>query len=378
MGLRDFLLRLAPASATPRTGARTEPAEPPPPPSSAAAKVARGPFSIEWRRRPDDEALSLERPSLVISAEPDVPPGEIESLLPECRAAGRSLAIVAPSPPAALAEELGSLGVFLFDATDEPGQPAMALLEDLAVYSGAACLRKELGWTLRIAPDRDYSPLVLPTWLDLHLADTGNLQRLDYTPGRLTLIGSESSSAAVQQHIRRLGRSPAADDVEAAGRQKRLGRLGAPAVEITKAPVPSFEVGDRQLRVPAGYRSPYLITEPVSGEACLARPSVLLLREPLLGWRDMALLLLSAMEDSAGSPVFIAVPRVSDEALAVLVVNKLRGIVQGLAVEVKDEAHLDAMSDFSGAASVPLGGVRAWRGAVASVSCDARSVLLSK
>ena len=380
MGVRDFLRRLAPGSATARPAARQEPpAAPPPPPAPPAARVASLPFSIEWRRRPDDEPLSLERPSLVVSAEPDVPPSEVESLLPRCRAAGRSLAIVAPSPPAALADELRSLGVALFDATDQPGQPASALLGDLAVYSGAACLSKELGWTLRITPDKDYSPLVMPTWLALQVEDTGDLLRLDYTPGRLTLVGSETASARIQRHILRLGGSLVADDLEAAGRQRRLARLGAPAVEVGKAPAPRFELGDGRLQVPSGYRSPYLITEALSGEARLAHPSVLLLREPLLGWRDMALLLLSAMGDSAGSPVFIAAPRVSDEALAVLVVNKLRGIVQGLAVEVKDETALDAMSDFSRASPAPLDfdpGAR--RGAVASVSCDVRRVLLSR
>jgi hypothetical protein len=287
--------------------------------------------------------------------------------------------VLAPSLDSASVDEMHSLGIAVIEAADQPGQPVRALLEDAATYSGAICLSQDLGWPAEITADRDYAPLVMPEAIVLRLEDLGALARLEYTAGTLTLLAREASPG-VEWRVAQLSRSVAVDDVEASGLRTRVSRLGGPVVEIQRAPPPVFARDGESLRVPAGYRSPYLITDPERMEARLAPAGVFVTRRPV-AWADMAALLLSTIQEgaSAPSPLLIVAPRVSDEALAVLVVNKLRGLVSAVAVEVADETWRQAIGEFSGARPAPQPfDPDARRGAVDAVVCDPRSLALSR
>jgi chaperonin GroEL len=80
-----------------------------------------------------------------------------------------------------------------------------------------------------------------------------------------------------------------------------------------------------------GYISPYFVTNPERMEAVLENPAVLITDKKISSIQE----LLPALEKAVqlGRPVFIVAEDVDGEALATLVVNKLRGTVSVLAVK---------------------------------------------
>jgi chaperonin GroEL len=80
-----------------------------------------------------------------------------------------------------------------------------------------------------------------------------------------------------------------------------------------------------------GYISPYFVTNPDRMEAVLENPAILITDKKISSIQE----LLPALEKAVqlGKPLFIVAEDVDGEALATLVVNKLRGTVQVLAVK---------------------------------------------
>ena len=80
-----------------------------------------------------------------------------------------------------------------------------------------------------------------------------------------------------------------------------------------------------------GYISPYFVTNPDRMEAVLENPLILITDKKISGVQDLLPVLEKAVQQ--GKPVFIVAEDVDGEALATLVVNKLRGTVSVLAVK---------------------------------------------
>ena len=80
-----------------------------------------------------------------------------------------------------------------------------------------------------------------------------------------------------------------------------------------------------------GYISPYFVTNPERMEAVLENPAILITDKKISSIQD----LLPALEKAVqlGKPLFIVAEDVDGEALATLVVNKLRGTLNVLAVK---------------------------------------------
>ena len=80
-----------------------------------------------------------------------------------------------------------------------------------------------------------------------------------------------------------------------------------------------------------GYLSPYFVTDPESMESVLENPVILISEKKLSSMRD----LLPVLEQAAkqGKPMLIIAEDVEGEALATLVVNKLRGTINVAAVK---------------------------------------------
>src|SRR5262249_38662692 len=80
-----------------------------------------------------------------------------------------------------------------------------------------------------------------------------------------------------------------------------------------------------------GYLSPYFVTDPERMEAVLEDPYILIHEKKISGMKD----LLPLLEQIArgGKPLLIIAEDVEGEALATLVVNKLRGTLQAVAVK---------------------------------------------
>ena len=112
---------------------------------------------------------------------------------------------------------------------------------------------------------------------------------------------------------------------------ERVGRHGVVTVEEGKGVDTTLEVVEG-LRFDGGYASPYFITSPEEMECELAHPLVLLVDGAL----TQAAQLVPALEIASRSarPLLVLCEDIEGEALATLVVNRLRGRIQSCAVKL--------------------------------------------
>ena len=80
-----------------------------------------------------------------------------------------------------------------------------------------------------------------------------------------------------------------------------------------------------------GYISPYFVSDPERQEAVLEDPYLLLVNKKISSVQDMLPVLEKVMQ--AGKPLVIVAEDVEGEALATLVVNKIRGTFNAVAVK---------------------------------------------
>ena len=111
---------------------------------------------------------------------------------------------------------------------------------------------------------------------------------------------------------------------------QKVGNEGVITVEEAKGVETELEVVEG-MQFDRGYLSPYFITNPEKMTAELADPYVLLCEKKLSGLQALLPLLESVVQ--AGAPLLIIAEDVEGEALATLVVNKLRGGLKVAAVK---------------------------------------------
>src|SRR5437588_3222189 len=85
------------------------------------------------------------------------------------------------------------------------------------------------------------------------------------------------------------------------------------------------------MRFDKGYISPYFITDPERMEAVLEEPNILLANSKISAVKDLLPILEKVMQ--SGKPLAIIAEDVEGEALATLVVNKIRGTFKSVAVK---------------------------------------------
>ena len=85
------------------------------------------------------------------------------------------------------------------------------------------------------------------------------------------------------------------------------------------------------MRFDKGYISPYFVTDPERMEAVLEDPYILIANSKISNVKDLLPLLEKVMQ--AGKPLLIIAEDVEGEALATLVVNKIRGTFKSVAVK---------------------------------------------
>ncbi len=111
---------------------------------------------------------------------------------------------------------------------------------------------------------------------------------------------------------------------------ERVGRDGVITVEEGKTAVTTLEFVEG-MQFDKGYLSPYFVTSPASMEAIFDDPLILLYEKKISNLREMIPLLEKVAQ--SGRPLLIIAEDVDGEALATLVVNKLRGILNICAVK---------------------------------------------
>jgi chaperonin GroEL len=111
---------------------------------------------------------------------------------------------------------------------------------------------------------------------------------------------------------------------------EKVGKDGVITVEEAKTLETSLEVVEG-MQFDRGYLSPYFVTDPERMEAVLENPLVLIHEKKISSMKD----LLPVLEQVAklGKPLLIIAEDVEGEALATLVVNKLRGTLHVAAVK---------------------------------------------
>ena len=110
----------------------------------------------------------------------------------------------------------------------------------------------------------------------------------------------------------------------------KVGKDGVITVEEAKSMTTSLDVVEG-MQFDRGYTSPYFITDQDRMEVSLENPYILIHEKKIRSMKD----LLPILEQTAkmGKPILIIAEEVEGEALATLVVNKLRGTLQVAAVK---------------------------------------------
>lgn len=114
---------------------------------------------------------------------------------------------------------------------------------------------------------------------------------------------------------------------------EKVGREGIVTLEESKTGETSLEIVEG-MQFDRGYKSPYFVTNNTTMQAVLNEPYILIYD----GRITKAAELLTALSkvNSDNKPLLIVAEDIEDEALATLIVNKMRGIVQVAAVKAPD------------------------------------------
>jgi chaperonin GroEL len=110
----------------------------------------------------------------------------------------------------------------------------------------------------------------------------------------------------------------------------KVGKDGVITVEESKTLETQLEVVEG-MQFDRGYLSPYFVTDPERMEAVLEDPYILIYEKKISSMKDVLPLLEQIAK--SGKPLLIVAEDVEGEALATLVVNKLRGTLQAIAVK---------------------------------------------
>jgi chaperonin GroEL len=110
----------------------------------------------------------------------------------------------------------------------------------------------------------------------------------------------------------------------------KVGKEGVITVEEAKGLETTLEVVEG-MQFDRGYLSPYFVTDPERMEAILEDPYILIHEKKISSMKELLPLLEQVAR--AGKPLLIVAEEVEGEALATLVVNKLRGTLNAAAVK---------------------------------------------
>ncbi len=130
----------------------------------------------------------------------------------------------------------------------------------------------------------------------------------------------------------------------------KVGKEGVITVEEAKSMETTLEVVEG-MQFDRGYLSPYFVTDPEKMEAVLEEPYLLFHEKKISSMKDLLPLLEKVAQ--SGKPILIVAEDIEGEALATLVVNKLRGTLKCAAVKApgfgdRRKAMLEDMAVLAG------------------------------
>ncbi len=158
--------------------------------------------------------------------------------------------------------------------------------------------------------------------------------------------GIETAVEAVVENLKEQskhvsGREDIARIATVSSREREIGDVIADAIEkVGKDGVVNVEEGQtlgleleftEGMQFDKGYLSPYMITDPERMEAVLEDPYILIANQKIGAVKDILPVLEQVIQ--SGKPLLIVAEDVEGESLATIVVNKLRGTFQAVAVK---------------------------------------------
>jgi chaperonin GroEL len=134
--------------------------------------------------------------------------------------------------------------------------------------------------------------------------------------------------------IAQVGTISANNDEEIGGiiaqAMEKVGKDGVITVEESRTMETVLDVVEG-MRFDRGYLSPYFVTDPERMEAVLENPYILIYEKKISSMKDLLPILEKVAQQ--GAPLVLIAEEVEGEALATLVVNKLRGTLKAAAVK---------------------------------------------
>jgi len=163
-------------------------------------------------------------------------------------------------------------------------------------------------------------------------------------------ISEISKQITTNEEILSVGTVSANNDKEIGGliaeAMDKVGKDGVITVEESKTAENSLEIVEG-MQFDRGYISPYFVTDQNSMQATLEEPFILLYDKKITGIKDILPLL--EQVSKTGKSLLIVCEDVADEALAALIVNKVRGILKVVAVRAPEygERRMQIMDDLA-------------------------------
>jgi chaperonin GroEL len=182
--------------------------------------------------------------------------------------------------------------------------------------------------------------------------------------------GIEKAVEAVVQEVKKFSKPVSGDAIAQVGTisangdatigniiaeaMKKVGKDGVITVEESKTMVTELQTVDG-MQFDRGYLSAYFVSDPDRMEAVLEDPYILIHEKKISNMKDLLPLLEQIAR--AGKPLLIIAEEVEGEALATLVVNKLRGTLNACAVKApgfgdRRKAMLDDIAVLTGGKSI--------------------------
>jgi chaperonin GroEL len=171
-------------------------------------------------------------------------------------------------------------------------------------------------------------------------------------------VGKMSTKVENDAKIAQVGTISANGDSEIgetiAEAMKKVGKDGVITVEESKTMHTELQTVEG-MQFDRGYLSPYFVSDPDRMEAVLEEPYILIHEKKISNMKDLLPLLEQIAR--AGRPLLIIAEEVEGEALATLVVNKLRGTLNATAVKApgfgdRRKAMLDDIAILTGGKSI--------------------------
>ena len=135
---------------------------------------------------------------------------------------------------------------------------------------------------------------------------------------------------------------------------EKVGKDGTISVEEAKSMDTTLDVVEG-MQFDRGYLSPYFVTDPEAMEVLLEKPFILIYEKKISNVKDLLPILEKVAQQ--GRPLLIIAEDIEGEALATLVVNKVRGMLQIAAVKApgygdRRKAMLEDLAVLTGGRSV--------------------------